>query len=241
MHTRVQCSSVSSLGHGPAHTTSSTDSNPWLKNCTTKQFFIRRSPASSHLPHPTGGAKSPTPNTLRPFQHSPHPPRVHLPTARDGNLSNAIALHICDAKQGSLSPPANPFDKDLQPPTACLVGGRIVRPPPGLTGATNVIDAGLGTTPAQHLLPDTYNDTSTTMTTLSDLDLSFYARNTHPQHCRTNFEDAGCLWNNNVPTSLSSFSDNTHTCVGGTLTSHCPHNPSPQLLPPDFGTGLILT
>ena len=48
-------------------------------------------------------------------------------------ISNAIALHIRNAKQGFLSPPAEPFVEDLQPPTTCPVGGRIVRPLPGLT------------------------------------------------------------------------------------------------------------
>ena len=159
-------------------------------------------------------------------------------------ISNAIALHIRDAKQGSLSPPAEPFGKELQPNTTRPAGGRIVRPPPGLTHASKDLNTDLDITPPRQLSPVTFDDTDTTPTTLSDLDLSFFARNSLPQRYRTNFNDAACLWNNNVPTSLSSFSDytnpHTHHCAGAT-TSHRPPHPAPPLLPPEFGTGPFLT
>jgi hypothetical protein len=61
--------------------------------------------------------------------------------------SNAIALHIRNAKQGSLSPPAEPFDEDLQLNTTRPAGGRIVRPPPGLTHASDDLNTDLDITP----------------------------------------------------------------------------------------------
>ena len=135
-------------------------------------------------------------------------------------ISNAIALHIHYAEQGDLSPPANSVDKDLQPLTARPAGGHIVCPPPRFTCAAISIDVGLNICPTRHLLPTT--------NTFLDLDLFFYAGNSHLQHCRTNFKDAACHWNNNVPPSLSSFYEDTHPHVGITLASHRPT----QHLPP---------
>ena len=63
-------------------------------------------------------------------------------------ISNAIALHIRNAKQGALFPPANPFDEDLQPLTARPVGGCIIRPPPRFTCVASSISCGFDITPA---------------------------------------------------------------------------------------------
>jgi hypothetical protein len=100
-------------------------------------------------------------------------------------ISNAIALHIRDAKQGSLSPPTKPFDEDFQPNTTRPAGGRIVLPPPGLTHASDDLTTDLDITPPCQLSPVTFDDTDTTPTALSDLDLSFFTRNLPPQCYRT--------------------------------------------------------
>jgi hypothetical protein len=58
-------------------------------------------------------------------------------------ISNDVALHISDAKQGVLSPPGDSFDKDFLLLTARPVEGPIISPPPGFTRATLGIDISL--------------------------------------------------------------------------------------------------
>ena len=153
-----------------------------------------------------------------------------------------IALHIRDmTNKGPYPLPSTLSTRTSSRPSHVLLGVASSACLPDLRVPPSASVLVLASLPPRHPLPNTYDDTITTTATFSDLDLSFYARNTHPQRCRTDFEDAACLWNNNVPTSLSPFCDYIHPRAGTTLTSHRPPNPPPLLFSPDFGTGLSLT